>query len=480
MLKPLFQLGASGADVATRALLLYLSTMSTTRRQFLAGAAAVASGLNAGPSRPPNIVFILLDDLGYGDFGCYGQKLIRTPNVDRAAAEGRRFTDCYAGAAVCGPSRSALMTGLHNGHGPIRANAGTPPIAASDFTVAQALKKAGYTTGGFGKWGLGDAGSTGAPTRHGFDEFFGYLHQVHAHSYYPEFLWDNDRKFPLPGNAGGKRGQYTADIIAERSFEFLRKSKDKPFFLYASYTLPHAKFEIPSVEPYGKEPWTDGQKTYAAMVTRADRYIGRILAMLKQYNRERETVVFITSDNGASYGVQDKGFSLFKSNGPLRGQKGELYEGGIRVPMIVRWPGMVQAGSESDFPWAFWDFMPTAAEIAGVPAPEGLDGISVMPAILGTGEPKREFLYWEFPTIDRKTGKQRPGAMPQAVRTGEWKAIREKPGAPLELYNLSNDIGEKDNVAAANPTVVKRVEEYLKTARTEPRLHNQGSMRWVQ
>ena len=452
--------------------------MRTTRRHFLAGAATAASGLNAAPSRPPNIVFIILDDLGSGDFGCYGQKLIRTPNVDRAAAEGRRFTDCYAGGAVCAPSRSTLMTGLHTGHGPVRANAGTVPIAASDFTVAEALKKAGYATGGFGKWGLGDAGSTGVPTRHGFDEFFGYLHQVHAHSYYPDFLWDNDRKFPLPGNAGGKRGQYSADIIAERSFEFLKKSKDKPFFLYACYTLPHAKFEIPSVQPYEKEPWTDGQKTYAAMVTRADSYVGRILAMLKQYNLERETIVFICSDNGAHFG-DEKGFSLFKSNGALRGQKGQLYEGGIRVPMIVRWPGKVQAGSQSAFPWAFWDFMPTAAEIAGVPAPAGLDGVSVMPAILGKGEPKREFLYWEFARFDTKTGRQRPDGMPQAVRTGKWKAIREKPGAPLELYDLSTDVGEKNNVAPANPAVVKRIEEYLKTARTEPRLHNQGDMQWV-
>ncbi len=428
--------------------------------------------MRAAGKRPPNILFIVLDDLGSGDFGCYGQRYIKTPNTDRAAAEGARFTNFYAGGAVCAPSRCALMTGYHTGHAAVRANAGTIPILADDFTVAQLLKKAGYATGGFGKWGLGDAGSTGVPTRHGFDNFFGYLHQVHAHSYYPDFLWDNDRKFPL----GGK--QYSADVIAERSFQFLRENRDKPFFLYACYTLPHAKFEIPSLAPYEGESWPKGHKTYAAMVTRADAYIGRLLAMLKEYKLERDTVVFITSDNGAHSG-EGKGYEFFKSNGNLRGEKGELYEGGIRAPMIVRWPGKVKPGSTSDFAWAFWDFMPTAAEIAGVKAPAGIDGVSVLPAITGKPQPPHEFLYWEFQAYDQKGKKFRDDRMWQAVRMGDWKAVRPAGSARLELYNLKNDPGEQKDVAAANPQVMKRIEAYLATARTQPRRHDTGSMDWV-
>ncbi len=434
--------------------------------------------MRAAGKRPPNILFIVLDDLGSADFGCYGQRYIKTPNADRVATQGARFTNFYAGGAVCAPSRCALMTGYHTGHTAVRANAGTIPISADDFTVAQLLKKAGYATGGFGKWGLGDAGSPGTPTGHGFDKFFGYLHQVHAHSYFPDFLWDNDTKFPLTGNRDGAGKQYSADIIAERSFQFLRENKDKPFFLYACYTLPHAKFEIPSVAPYQDESWPKGHKTYAAMVTRADAYIGRLLAMLKEYNLEQDTVVFITSDNGAHSG-EGKGYEFFKSNGNLRGEKSELYEGGIRAPMIVRWPGKVKPGSTNDFAWAFWDFMPTAAEIAGVKAPSGIDGISVLPAITGKPQRGHEFMYWEFLAYDQKGRRFRDDRMWQAVRMGDWKAVRPKGGAKLELYNLKSDPGEQKDVAAENPLAVKRIEAYLATARTQPRRHDTGSMDWV-
>ncbi len=449
------------------------------RRNFIqAAATAATASLAQAAGRPGNIVFIVLDDLGSGDFGCYGQKLIQTPNVDGVAVQGTRYTACYAGGTVCAPSRSALMTGLHTGHGPVRANAGTIPIAASDVTVAQVLKQAGYATGGFGKWGLGDARSSGAPTRHGFDEFFGYLHQIHAHSYYPEFLWDGDRQYPLPGNAGGKRGQYSADLIAQRSFEFLRRRRDQPFFLYACYTLPHAKFEIPSVAPYESKPWTQGQKTYAAMVTRADGYVGTILKILKEMQLEEQTVVFITSDNGAHEG-DEKGYRLFESNGALRGQKSELYEGGIRVPMIVRWPGRVKPGAVNNHPWAFWDFMPTAAELAGVKPPGPIDGLSMAPLLTGAGAPRREFLYWEQNQFDRKTNALRPDRLVQAVRMGDWKAVRLKPGAPLELYNLRDDPSETTDVAARHPEIVGKIETYLKTARSEPRRHDTGSFDWV-
>jgi len=445
------------------------------RREFLATAAGLAS---PRPSRPPNIVLVLLDDLGSGDLGCYGQKHIRTPNIDRVAAEGQRFTDCYAGGAVCAPSRSVLMTGLHTGHTPIRANAGTVPLAAQDVILPQVLKPGGYATGAFGKWALGDAGSAGVPWRHGMDHFFGYLHQTHAHTYYPDFLWDNHRKHLLPGNRDGQGNQYSADLIAERSFEFIRQHRDRPFFLYACYTLPHARFEIPSVAPYQNEPWPQGHKTYAAMVTRADGYVGRILDLLTEFGLERDTLVFISSDNGAHEGEQ-KGYEFFRSNGALHGQKGQLYEGGIRAPMIVRWPGRVMAGATSSYPWAFCDFLPTAAELAGVKAPGGLDGLSVVPVLTGQREPQREFLYWEHNLWDQKARGLRPGRMWQAVRMGDWKAVRTKPGAPLELYHLRPDPGETTDVAAQNPSVVARIEAYLKTARTQPRPHDNGSSQWV-
>lgn len=456
--------------------------MNWTRRSFLAATAAAGACAATSPARaatrPPNIVFILLDDLGYGDFGCYGQKRIHTPNIDRAAAEGLRFTDCYAGGTVCAPSRSALMTGLHTGHGAVRANAGTIPLLASDVTVAQTLRRAGYVTGGFGKWGLGDAGSSGAPSRHGFDRFFGYLHQVHAHDYYTDFLWDNEKKFPLAGNAGGGRKQYSADVIAGRAFDFIGENRSRPFFLYYCTTLPHAKFEVPSVEPYEKEAWPEGAKTYAAMVTLADRHVGRILALLRQYGLERDTVVFITSDNGAAKGGE-KGFDLFASNGVLRGQKGDLYEGGIRAPMIVRWPGKVKAGAVSGVPWAFWDFAPTAAAIAGAPPQKGIDGVSVLPLLTGAAQTPHEFLYWEANLYDQKSRRMRDQRMAQAVRMGEWKAVRPRPGAALELYNLRTDPSEERDVVAANAAVVARIEEYLRTARTAPRPHDTGSMEWV-
>jgi arylsulfatase A-like enzyme len=443
------------------------------RRGFLTAAAA---SLVSGQQRPrPNIIFVLLDDLGYGDFGCYGQKLIRTPNVDRAAAEGLRFTDCYAGAAVCAPSRAVLMSGLHGGHAPIRANAGTAPIEADDITVAELLRKAGYATGGFGKWGLGDARTTGTPTRHGFDEFFGYLHQVHAHTYYPDFLWDNERKFELPANRGGKQAEYSADFIAQRSFEFVRRNKNRPFFLYGCYTLPHSRFEIPDVEPYANEEWSHGEKTYAAMITRADGYIGTLLRILGELNLERDTVVFITSDNGAHRG-KEKGFELFRSNGPLRGQKGEVYEGGIRVPMIVRWTGRVKAGGTSRYPWAFCDVLPTLLDLAGAPRVPGIDGLSVAPKFFGREGPTRDYLYWEHNVPDRQGGRLRLVA--QAVRSGGWKAVWPKAEGPIELYDLVNDVGETKNLAASHPKLVEKMKRYRKEARTEPRPHDKGKMTW--
>jgi arylsulfatase A-like enzyme len=440
---------------------------------------------DAVQARKPNIVLILADDLGYGDIGPYGQKHILTPNLDRLAAQGRRFTQAYAGAAVCAPSRSVLMTGLHTGHTAVRANAGTIPLRAEDVTVAEVLQGAGYATGGFGKWGLGDAGSAGVPTTQGFKEFFGYLHQIHAHTYFPEFLWHNDRKYPLQGNANGGRGEYSADLIAENALRFIREHRDQPFFLYAAFTLPHGRFEVPNDEPYGSRDWPQPEKNFASMVTRLDGYVGRILALLAELKLDRETVVFFSSDNG---GVSGEGHDVqrFRSNGPFRGEKATLYEGGIRVPMIVRWPGRVAENTTSDVPWAFWDFLPTVASLAGTRAPDGIDGVSMLPAIVAAGagasgpgtrdkENVRDFFYWEHQTFDRQKSALREAAMIQAVRMGDWKAVRLKPGAPLELYDLKRDVGETSDVAAAHPDLVARIETYLKTARTPPRPHDTGS-----
>ncbi|HWB98886.1 MAG TPA: arylsulfatase, partial [Bryobacteraceae bacterium] len=399
--------------------------------------------------------------------------LIQTPNVDRFSRNATKFTDCYAGGAVCAPSRSVLMTGLHTGHTPVRANAGTVPILPEDVTIASVLQQAGYATGAFGKWALGDAGTTGAATRKGFDEFFGYLHQTHAHDYYTEYLRDGEAKYPLPGNAHGKRGQYTADVIQERALKFLRANRSKPFFLYACTTLPHGDFDPPDDRPYSDRDWPASEKNYAAMVTRADRHLGQILSLLQELKLDDQTVVFVASDNGGTGGAGRKAGDFFHSNGALRAVKGTVYEGGIRVPMLVRWPGHTKAGAVSGFPWYFADFFPTASQIAGLPAPKGLDGISVVPALEGKPQKREGGLYWEQHGYSRKTEKLTN--MQQAARLGDWKGVRPKPGAALELYNLREDIGEQKNLAAEHPELARRFEEYLKAQHVEPRPHNTGN-----
>ncbi len=411
-------------------------------------------------ARPPNIIFVLADDLGYADLGSYGQKKILTPNLDRMAEEGMRFTDVYSGCTVCAPSRSCLMTGQHTGHTRVRGNSSVRgervPLREEDRTVAELLRDAGYATGIFGKWGLGEPGTSGIPNRKGFDEWFGYLNQHNAHNYYPPFLWSNEEKVILDANAGGARGTYSHDLFTERGLRFIENHRDEPFFLYMAYTIPHAMLEPPDNEPYGDRDWPEPLKNYAAMVTRLDRDMGRIFDKLKELGIDENTVVFFTSDNGPHReGGNNPDF--FGSSGPLRGIKRDLYEGGIRVPMIVRWPGRVPAGTVSDAVWAFWDFLPTAAELAGVPVPGGIDGISVVPALEGRDLPPREYLYWEF----------FEGGFHQAVRMGRWKGVRHGANGPVELYDLSEDIGETRNIAAEHPDVVRRIEEIMRTARTE-------------
>jgi len=442
------------------------------RRTFLESVGAAALALPnlayaaAKPARKPNIVYILADDLGYGDLGCYGQQKIRTPNLDRLAAEGLRFTQCYAGSTVCAPSRCALMTGLHTGHTRIRSNDLTP-LLPEDVTVAEVLRAAGYTTGLVGKWGLGEPDTTGIPNRQGFDYFFGYLNQGHAHNYYPDYLWRNEEKVPLANEVAKgvatKRVQYTQDLFAEEALAFVERSKDKPFFLYYAVTIPHANneagnagMEVPSDEPYSAQDWPKNEKNFAAMVTRLDTDVGRLMARLKELGLDDDTIVFFTSDNGPHReGGHDPDF--FDSNGPLRGIKRDLYEGGIRVPMIVRRPGAVPAGKTSDHVWAFWDFLPTAADIAGAETPTGLDGLSVLPALGGKKAPAHEYLYWEF---HEQGGKR-------AVRMGDWKAVRllAKNGK-TELYDLRDDLGETRDVAATHPDIVTRLEAVMQSAHT--------------
>lgn len=434
------------------------------------GTAAEATG--QGARRNPNIIFILADDLGWGDLGCYGQKRIRTPNLDRMAAEGIRFTDAYAGSTVCAPSRCALMTGLHMGHALIRGNARVP-LRPKDTTVATVLKRAGYATGIIGKWGLGEPGSTGIPTKQGFDYWFGYLNQHHAHNYWPTHLWRNEEKVALKnvvpkedaagGGVASERIEYSHNLFAEEALAFVEKHRDKPFFLYLALTIPHANneagkegMEVPSDEPYTNEDWPQAQKNMAAMVTLMDRDVGRLLDHLKKLGIDGDTIVFFTSDNGPHReGGNNPDF--FDSNGPLRGIKRDLYEGGIRVPMIVRWPGQIKPGTVSDFPWAFWDFLPTACDIAGAEPPKGLDGISVLPVLRGEKLLLERYLYWEF----------HERGFTQAVRLNNWKAVRKGATQPIELYDLAADIGETSNVADKHPDVVAKIEAFMAQARTE-------------
>ncbi len=445
--------------------------------------------LAAEQTSRPNIIFIMADDLGYGDLGCYGQSLIKTPNLDRMAREGMRFRQFYAGCTVCASSRSVLMTGQHMGHTHVRGNAGgdmsIQTLRDQDVTVAELLKQARYATALCGKWGLGDeieGGISGLPNKQGFDYFYGYLNQVHAHNYYPEFLWRNREKAPLrnkvtkngrafTGSAGGfatKRVDYSHDLIATEALKYIDQNKDKPFFLHLSLTIPHANNEgtrgtgngqeVPDYGIYADKDWKDQDKGQAAMITRMDRDIGRILDKLAKLDIDERTVVMFTSDNGPhDEGGHDT--ERFTPGGPLRGMKRDLYEGGIRVPMIVRWPGKTPAGTISDHIGYFGDLMATAGELAGVNPPENIDSVSFVPTITGRArhQQSHDYLYWEF---YERGGKQ-------AVRHHKWKAVR----IPMfhgktELYDLSNDLGEAHDIADKHPEVVKKLESMMAKAHT--------------
>ncbi|MDX2042708.1 MAG: arylsulfatase [Acidobacteriota bacterium] len=436
----------------------------------------------------PNIVFIMADDLGYGDLGSYGQQKIRTPHLDQMAKEGMRFTQFYAGSPVCAPSRAVLMTGKHGGHAFIRDNKevrpeGQWPIPASEVTIAEVLKTRGYATGAFGKWGLGFVGSTGDPNRQGFDLFYGYNCQREAHNFYPDHLWRNEKRLQLEGNDRGLTGkQYSHDLIEAEALNFIRDNKDKPFFAYVPFTIPHLALQVPEdslAEYLGKwdDPPYDGKNgylphphpraAYAAMVTRMDRSVGRIFALLKELKLDDNTLVIFTSDNGGAFGTVTKeseflpgrmggtDYVFFGSTGKSRAFKGSIYEGGIRTPFIARWPGKIKAGSISNLPAVFYDVMPTLAEIAGASTPKESDGISFLPTLIGKGKQRRhEFLFWDFGGYGGQ----------QAVRLGAWKGLRRnlhRGNTKLELYNLAADPGEQNNLADKHPQIVKRIEKIL-------------------
>jgi len=427
----------------------------------------------------PNLIYIMVDDLGYGDLGCYGQQRIKTPSLDKMAAEGLKFTDHYAGSTVCAPSRCVLMTGVHTGHALVRGNRevkpmGQWPLPENTTTVARLLKRAGYATALIGKWGLGGPDSSGHPNNQGFNHFFGYLCQRHAHNFYPEFLFRNSDRVPLdntvanprPDGAGVavKRNDYSHDLCAAEALEFVERNKDKPFFLYLALTIPHANneaggkgMEVPSLGDYADLDWPEPQKGHAAMISRMDADVGRLLAKLDELGIDERTLVLFTSDNGPHReGGNNPDFN--NSNGPLRGIKRDLYEGGIRVPLVARWPGHIEPGTQTGHASAFWDFLPTACDLVGIEAPNSIDGVSYLPTLLGKeDQAAHDYLYWEF---GRK----------QAVRQGDWKAVRQSPDGKIELYNLAADLGETKNVAAEQPAIVAKMAALMKAAHVESEL----------
>ena len=459
--------------------------VSLTFRRLLAITLLFSAGALAEAPRKPNLIWIMADDLGYGELGCYGQKVIATPNLDRMAKEGMRFTHFYAGATVCAPSRSVLMTGLHHGHTRVRGNSGKVNPAAQalregDVTVASVLQKSGYTTGLIGKWGLGNVGSaeSGLPRKQGFDYFYGYLSQHHAHNHFPDYLWRNEAKEMLQNVvvSAGEDGagyatearEFADDLFTEDAMRFVTHYQSKPFFLYWSMVVPHANnergrvlgdgAEVPDYGPYAAKDWPKQDKGQAAMISRMDGYVGQMLDHLKELGLDENTVVVFTSDNGP-HDESKHDLTRFNPSGPYSGIKRSLTDGGIRIPLIVRWPGKVKAGSVSGHVGSFADWMVTAAELSGSKAPQPTDGISFVPTLLGGEQKQHEFLYWEF---------HEGGFKQAALYKGRWKGIRQgSADAPVRLYDQENDVAEQTDVAAAHPEIAEKIGAYLKTARSE-------------
>jgi arylsulfatase A-like enzyme len=457
-----------------------------TRPLLIAAALlAFAQGPIRAADPPPNIILVLADDLGIGHLGCYGQTKFRTPAIDRLAAEGTKFTNYYCGAAVCAPSRSVLMTGLHTGHTPVRNNGLDRYLYDKDVTLAEVLHRAGYATGGFGKWGLGRETTPGVAVRQGFDVWFGQYSQTHAHFHYPAYLFRNLERIPVPENEGHRRARYAPDIIHEQALDFVRANRHRPFFAYLAYTLPHVELTVPeaSRRPYEgrwpkigrKDPRPgyigsdDAYADFAGMVGHLDRQVGEVLALLQELDLDRRTIVLFSSDNGPLGGAwSDISLDFFEGNGPYRGAKEDFYEGGIRAPLLVRWPGVVRPGSVSDHVTSAADILPTLAEVAGaahlLPAP--IDGISFAPTLRGERDrqQRHEFLYWE------EAGEHQD-IRQQAVRLGDWKAVRRRPGAAWELYDLAQDPGEQHDVAADHAAALARIEAIAAAAHSPERIY---------
>jgi arylsulfatase A len=430
--------------------------------------AAILSICTAYAAPKPNIILILADDLGQGDLGCYGQQKIKTPCLDKMASEGMRFTQAYSGTTVCAPSRASLMTGLHMGHSPIRANReiaraqGQMPLPEKTVTIAQLLKQQGYATACMGKWGMGMFDTTGSPLKKGFDHFYGYNCQRHAHNYFPEFLYDNDKVVELPENKGGAKKTYADRLIQKKVLSWVEQQGTKPFFLFYATTLPHGKYEIDDLGEYkDKSNWTNQAKTFAAMVTRLDSNVGELVALLKKMGIEKNTLILFSGDNGAAFGDQTP-ISLFfnqSMNGKLRGFKRGMYEGGLRQAAFAYWPGTVPANKVSDEPWAFWDILPTCAELSGATYPDGFkpDGLSLVLFLKGGPAPQRDFFYWEL----------HEGRFIQAIRFRKWKAVKNGPNAEIELYDLATDSAEKNNLASQHPDLVKQARKLMAQARVD-------------
>jgi len=432
----------------------------------------------------PNIILIVADDLGYGDVGCYGQQKIKTPSIDLLAKEGMQFSDFYAGTAVCAPSRASLMTGMHTGHTDVRGNKsfkpeGQYPLADSTITIAQILKNNGYATGDFGKWGLGFVGSNSVPLKKGFETFYGYNCQTLAHNYYPDHLWDNETKVLLDANKAGET-IYSADLIHQKALEFIKQKKNQPFFLFLSYTLPHAALSVPHDAVYNQyvkmfnESALDEKKwkkfegasfepyphaAYAAMVSRLDKYVGDVMNAIKKSGIEKNTLIIFTSDNGPHReGGNDPEF--FNSSGIYKGIKRDLYEGGMREPFIAKWEGTIKPGTKNNYVGAFWDLFPTFEEIAGIKSNKKIDGISILPTLTGNDKQQKqhEYLYWEF---HENNGRQ-------AVRYGKWKGVKYNvsinTNAPIELYDLEKDPSEKNNIASSHKDIIEKLELFIQQA----------------
>ena len=462
-----------------------------TLRLILAIAFACSAG-NTLAARKPNIIYVLADDLGYGDLGCYGQETLKTPNLDRMAKEGTRFTRHYAGSTVCAPSRCVLLTGLHTGHGRIRGN-GPGQLLPTDTTFATLLREAGYATGCFGKWGIGNPPPLNDPAVHGFDEFYGYVNMFHAHNYYPEWMVKNGKKVPLRNRLypdwheqrfGAREGagiaekavDYAPELIARELLKFIRAKKDTPFLAYYALNIPHANNEgggekrigrngmrVPDHGLFKNRDWPDQEKGFARMISYIDRDMGRIFELLEELRLDKDTLVLFSSDNGPH---QEGGHKMpfFDSNGPLKGMKRDLYEGGVRVPFIARWPGTVPAGRVSQHISGFQDIFPTVCDLAGVRQRPATDGISLAPLLTGRDRDQKnhKHLYWEF---HEQGGKQ-------AVLKGDWKGVRRNvsrdPEAPIELYDLARDLGEENDLASRHPEIVREMEAIIKAEHTDP------------